>query len=100
MIVELDFGISLKFLFPFLFSITSIINIVYSFPRILSTFIDGSIQVNDVPSSISRTYDQVMTIDGPSGNRTHDHLVKSQMLYRTELRAPGGNGLKKYKNVD
>ncbi len=100
MILELDLGISLKFLFPFLFPITPRTNIVYFFPRILSTFIDGYIQINDVPSSISRTWDQVMNTDGPSGNRTHDHLVKSQMLYRTELRAPGGNGLKKYKNVD
>ena len=54
-ILELGFGISLKFLFPFLFPITPITNTVYFFPRILSTFIDGSIQINDVPSSISRT---------------------------------------------
>ena len=81
MIVELDFGISLKFLFPFLFSITSIINIVYSFPRILSTFIDGSIQVNDVPSSISRTYDQVMTIDGPSGIRLNISIIIGTEFY-------------------
>jgi hypothetical protein len=40
-----------------------------------------------------------MSKNGPSGIRTHDHLVKSQMLYRAELRAPGGIGEENIKII-
>ncbi len=40
----------------------------------------------------------IYILNGPGGIRTHDHLVKSQMLYLSELRAPRPNKIVKYKD--